>query len=130
MGYIIEKEGYEYRGVKLGQKCIYFGDESTVIGFDENDDGSFIAIRMDNYDGIHESECATIVLKGHEKYGYDWMCLDDIELLPYEEILSQQISPIHVADVLEDVLKMDMTDPDEAFDIRCIITECIKSLRT
>lgn len=130
MGYRIEKEGYEYRGVKLGQKCVWEGEEFTVIGFDENDDLSFIAINIVDPFGICEASCVTVILEGCEKDGYEWVELDDIQLHPYEESPPQQISQIHVPEVLTDVLNMDWSGELELAEIRNTIQQCINSLNS
>lgn len=132
MGYRIEQEGFEFRGVKLGQKCIVDGEETIIIGFDKDDDYRFILVK-DNGDygsRVDSSDCITTLLEGHEDSLYEWRNLDDIELIESsidEENLPQSISPIHVADILEDVLKMDMYEEPDT--IAQIIRDCITSLR-
>ena len=46
MSYKVEKAGYEFRGYKLGEKVMYRGEETMIIGFDENEkaSGPFLAI--------------------------------------------------------------------------------------
>lgn len=134
MAYRIEQNGYEFKGVKLGSKCIVDGEETMVIGFDEDDgdDPSFIAVISQVRDDLKllQSGAVTVILEKYGDYYYDWVAPHEIKLIEDDEVnLTQSISQIHVADILEDVLQMDMTDPDEAYDIRCILNECIKSLR-
>jgi len=133
MEYRIEQEGYEFNGVKLGSKHLYGNEEVIVIGFDEYDDCDFIAINYDdNYTPsiIKKSSFVTVILNGYSDSIYEWVSKSELKLIEEsvdEENLPQSISPIHVADILEDVLQMKWYD--EADEIREILNECIKSLR-
>jgi hypothetical protein len=137
MGYRIEKEGYEYRGVKLGQKCICFDEETIVIGFDDHDCVEFIVVsdvNNDSSDEIATSDYVDIILYKHEKDCYVWASLDDITLLPYEEneITPQpQISPIHAIDILEDeISKLIENYPTiKQSDQLCWVNECIELIK-
>jgi len=142
MEYRIEQYGFEFQGVRLGQKCKDFKNEDAiVIGFDmeEDETSSFIMISNNSNSGsivASKSSCVDVILSGYELTQYDWGGLKDIDMSDkMDEMLNtidelnppKQISPIHVADILEDVLKMDMYE--EPNTITQIIRECIKSLR-
>ena len=134
MNYKIEQEGFELRGVKLGQKCFFNGSETFVIGFDVDQTEDFIAIKDSSDVGYPFSTTVfnCVILSGYENSDYDWVSKDEITLLPFipsDDSLPTEISHVHVADILEDLLEMDMDNEDEQFNIRCIINECIKSLR-
>jgi len=137
MGYRIEQEGFEFQGVKLGQKCIMDDEETIVIGFDEDEYNHerFIVVKSKGKVGdmkLSQSGVVTVILNKCGSYYYDWVSLSEIELiepLTDEENPPYAISPIHVADILEDIIKMDMSDPEVATDIVCIIVDCIRSLR-
>lgn len=106
--YRIEQEGYEYLGIRLGQKCLYFGTETTVIGFDENEDDENCAFLMiENKNRTMEtknSSYLTTLLDGYEESGYNWIYLGEVTMIKSEEdeFLSKSISQIHALDVLED----------------------------
>ena len=142
MGYRIEQEGFEFQGVRLGQKCKDFKNEDAiVIGFDmeEDETSSFIMISNNSNSGsivASKSSCVDVILSGYELTQYNWGGLKDIDMSDkMDEMLNaidelnppKQISPIHVADILEDTLQMAWYD--QADEIREILNECIKSLR-
>lgn len=122
MLYKLKPKGYEYRGVRLGDKCIYNGKETIVIGFDEDDKCEFIAVLYDSsIDEIRDS-MATIIMDGYERNDYYWVQKLSLEFIK-ECTTNQPISLVHIADVLEDVIH-----EDEIIDVEKIKL-CIESLR-
>ena len=138
MSYRFEKEGFEYLGIKLGQKCIYDGVECTVVGFDENEElgCQFIAI---NYTGaikgeLKNSSLATVILEKYIESDYDWASEEGIKLLPFtpsdsDENLPQQISPIHALEILEDEVNR-LTNKYGLGEELLVVKECISVLKS
>lgn len=87
MSYKIEKAGYEYRGYKLGEKVMYNGQESMIIGFDENETSpneKFIAVLSDKKkNGIKNSIAVNTVLDVADELNlkYAWVYESDITRL-------------------------------------------------
>ena len=108
-------------------KSVYEGEKFTIIGFDANDNSNFIAINYVKFNySISESEYVNFILEGCENSAFSWIYLGKIKLLPYtayEENPPQQISLVHIADVLEDIIH-----EDETIDVEKIKL-VIKSLR-
>lgn len=137
MGYRIEQAGYEHRGYKLGEEVNLIGRDSTgiIVLFDLNDDTQFVVIKFEgsSYPNIPLPISTTnyrIILDGQLNCeNWEWFTETEIEkiITTDEENPPKQISPIHVADILEDTLQMKWYD--EADEIRETINECIKSLR-
>jgi len=137
MGYRIEQEGFEFQGVRLGQKCLLDDEEVTVIGFDE-DEGiteRFIVVKAQGCNGdmiISQSRVVTVILNKYEDCYYDWVSLHEIEfinLIVDELNPPKQISPIHVADILEDAADNWIKDESNCADSYNIINRCIEALR-
>jgi len=100
----IEKEGYEYRGFKLGEKVMYtchsFPSEiRTIIGFDEDEGEVFIMLSGDA-SMIHEYLTLKMVALA-DTTDFEWAHINEVEKLN-SETLPQLISPIHALDILED----------------------------
>jgi hypothetical protein len=136
MSYRVEQEGFEYRGYKLGQNVVYEGKQVKIIGFDEEDDDLFIAVNC-MYQTVKIGESlATVILQGMELSSYDWAMGGEItnisvgEINNDEENLPPSISPIHVPDILTDILNMDWTSTDDLLEIHVMIQRCIDSLNS
>lgn len=116
MSYRIEKNGFEVRGFKLGQKVVLDDDknERVIIGFSEDGASHFIAISTQFGSEMRHSEYATVVLDGYESTSYQWesqYCLSIVETneTAQEDLsdsqLPQDVSSIHAIEILEDVMK-------------------------
>lgn len=99
----IEEKGYEYRGIKLGQRCNFEGEEYIIIGFDEYGiiNKNFIAINCSYIkNSLQESSYLNdmVALNQYESSFYKWVNLNEIELLPYEDnntIQSEKVSSFY-----------------------------------
>lgn len=80
MGIKMEKEGYEFKGLKLGQTVIRNNIASKIIVFDESGAKEFIMISVvkDSPCKAHRSAYVTVVLKGCEGQNYNWISKEDI----------------------------------------------------
>lgn len=90
MSYQIKKEGYEIKGVKLGQKCICKNEETIIIGFDNRDTEEFIAVKTKAGAGVAVTETMYMThaldVAHNENFNYTWVKLSDIKLLEKEDI--------------------------------------------
>jgi hypothetical protein len=136
MLYRIEKEGFEIRGVKLGQKCIYDGVETIVIGLDIELAGDFIAIRDFSNDKYPLSTTTfdCVILYKHDNFSYNWVSKDDIILLPFtpsdsDENLPPQISPTHALEIMEDEVNRLTHKYGLGEELR-VVKECISVLKS
>ena len=137
MSYRIEKEGFEYLGVQLGQKCIYDGVECTVIGFDERGlDEYFIAVSCTELsdDAIGDLSLIAVILEDCLELNFDWASKSEIQLLPFapsisDENLPSQISPIHALEILEDEVNRLTHKYGLGEELR-VVKECISVLKS
>lgn len=79
-----ESKGYKYRGIELGQKVFYEGNESVIIGFCEDESiKRYIAIYNENCTNpkIQYSNYITTALYSYEDCkNWKWVSEDDIEI--------------------------------------------------
>lgn len=129
----IEDEGYEYEGLKLGQKVIANGLETRIIGFGNgwNGEGRNLAIVEIESDGsaLKDSISAIVRLRECAYVSYEYYEFDEITLVGDEPDTS--ISPVHVLDILEDAIEQCIID-DLGYmnDIVSTMRECLKILRS
>ena len=90
MSYKIKKAGYEFKGWKLGQRVMYQGQETTIIGFDERNERIFpivVASSKDYEQDIKLDTCITTLLDvAHEiNQGYEWASINEIATVKEKE---------------------------------------------
>ena len=82
--YEIKEEGFEYKGFKLGQMT----KKGKIIGFEIGTNSDLFIATTSGYtdcnDAIKNSEFTSVVLSGHEDYGFEWS---------YQGELSDEIIP-------------------------------------
>ena len=87
MSYKVEKAGYEFRGYKLGEKVMYRGEETMIIGFDENEkvSGAFLAISITSGNEITHNAYLTSVLDTAKNKCIKFRWVSELIVTPIQE---------------------------------------------
>lgn len=79
-----EKEGFEFKGRKLGEKIFICGYELVIVGFDEESEGGFFINATLGYkkeSKLKDSVLATCILENFKDSRYSYTDMNTINYL-------------------------------------------------